>query len=86
MYRVAQKKGAWGDFKKSQEDTFISICTLKDNRFSVVHVNFQTISSICQEIGGIFLKSSIFGVNMNSKQIKSIKWKTKAKGDPSYSF
>ena len=74
--------------KKSRrgQNIFFSICTLKNNRFSVVHVNFQTISSICPEIGGIFLKSSIFGVNMGSKQIKSIKWKTKAKGDPPYSF
>ena len=52
----------------------------------VVHVNFQTISSICPEIGGILVKSSIFGVNMDSKQIKCIKWKTKAKWDPPYNW
>ena len=86
---MGQKKGSMGRFLKKSgrgQNIFFSICTLENNRFSVVHVNFQTISSICPEISGILLKCSIFGVNMDSKQIKFIKWKTKAKWDPPYTF
>ena len=40
----------------------------------MVHVNFQIISSVSLEIRGVFLKSSIFEVNIDSKHIKSMKW------------